>query len=105
MVVGAAAADLLRWRQVGKIRAVALTGMDHQAAGGAPSRQQGRVGFDRPAQMRDVVAEHFAKTTWLEEVTLHVDDQQCRRTQIQAVFVGFCLHQHARPRWIINARP
>ena len=57
---------------------MALTGVDHQAAGRAPSRQQGRVGFDRAAQLRDVVAEHFAETAGLEEVTLHVDDQQRR---------------------------
>ena len=78
MVGGAAAADFLRRRQVGEIGAVALAGMDHQAAGFAPCGQQCRVRLDGAAQLRDVVAEHFAEPAGLEEVTLHVDDQQRR---------------------------
>ena len=43
---------------------------------GAPCRQQFPVGLDDPAQLRDVVAEHLAEAARLEEIALHVDDEQ-----------------------------
>ena len=55
---------------------MALPGMEGGEAGGAPGGQQPAIGFDRPAQLRNVVAEHFPKAAGLEEIPLHVDDQK-----------------------------
>ena len=48
------------------------------------------VGLDRPAQLRDVVAEHLAEAARLEEVALHVDDQQraVERLQLELIRLG-----------------
>ena len=43
------------------------------AAGGG---NRGGAGRDRPAQQADVVAERLAEAAGLEEVALHVDDDQ-----------------------------
>ena len=61
-----------------------------QQAGGAPGRQQPAVRLDRAAQLRDVVAQHLAKAAGLEEVALHVDDQQGAfgRPQFERIGLG-----------------
>ena len=69
---------------------MALAGMDDQQAGGAPRRQQPAVRLDRAAQLRDVVAQHFAEAAGLEEVALHVDDQQRATRWHEFELVGFC---------------
>jgi hypothetical protein len=53
-----------------------LPGVKSGKTGGAPGRQQPAIGFDGPAQLRNVVAEHFAKAAGLEKIPLHVDDQE-----------------------------
>jgi hypothetical protein len=78
----AAAADLLGRRQIGQIGPMALAGVHRQQTGGAPGRQQPTVRLDGPAQLRDVVAEHFAEAAGLEEIALHVDDQQRARIRL-----------------------
>ena len=55
---------------------MALARVDDQQPGGAPRRQQSPVRLDRAAQLRHVVAEHLAEAAGLEEIALHVDDQQ-----------------------------
>jgi len=91
----ASPANLLRRRQVRQVRPVAFASVDHQAAGVAPRRKQRPVRFDRATKLRDVVAEHFAQAASLQEVALHVDDQQRRCRQVQAVIIRFRLDQHA----------
>ena len=55
---------------------MALARVHDRQLPGAPRRQQLPVGLDGPAQLRDVVAEHLAEAARLEEVALHVDDEQ-----------------------------
>ena len=88
----AAAADLLGRRQIGQVGPMALARVDDQQAGGAPGRQQAAVRLDRAAQLRHVVAEHFAEAAGLEEVALHVDDEQ------RAVLRARTRRDRARPR-------
>ena len=70
------APDFLSRRQVRQIWSVAFPRMQNRKTGGAPRPQKPSVRFDRAAQLRNVVAEHFAEAAWLEEVALHVDDQE-----------------------------
>ena len=42
-------------------------------------------------QLRDVVAERLAETAGLEEVPLHVDDQERRTGEVQRDSLGLCL--------------
>jgi hypothetical protein len=50
--------------------------MEHSQTRGAPSLQKPSIGIDCAAQLRDVVAEHFAEAARLEKIALHVDDQE-----------------------------
>ena len=72
----AAAANLLGRRQIAEVGPMALAGMDHRKAGGAPGREQLPVRLDGAAQLRNVVAEHFAEAAGLQKIALHVDDEQ-----------------------------
>ena len=55
---------------------MALPRVEDRKTGGAPRRQQPLVRFDGAAQLRNVVAEHFAKAAGLQKIALHVDDQE-----------------------------
>ena len=76
-------------RQVGQVGPVAFPRVKRRKTGGAPSRQQPTVGLDRPAKLRNVVAEHFAESARLQEIPLHVDDQQ--RAMVRAQCEGIRL--------------
>ena len=47
---------------------------ERRIVGVAPRRQQSAVRLDRAAELRYVIAQHFAETAGFEEVALHVDD-------------------------------
>src|ERR1700685_728347 len=64
----AAAADFLRRRQIGQVGPMALPCMEGGKTGGAPSGQKPAIGFDGPAQLRNVIAEHFPKAARLEKI-------------------------------------
>ena len=85
----AAAAYFLGRRQIGQIGPMALARVHRRQAGGAPCRQQAPVGLDRAAQLRDVVAEHFAEAARLEKIPLHVDDQQRAMLGLEREGIGF----------------
>ena len=85
----AAAAYFLGRRQIEEVGPMALTRMERRKTGGAPGRQQPTVRFDRPAQLRDVVAEHFAEAAGLEKIPLHVDNQQRAMVGREREGVGF----------------
>ena len=85
----AAAAYLLGRRQIGQIGPMAFARMKRRKAGGAPSRQQATVWLDGPAELRDVVAEHFAEAPWLQKIPLHVDNQQCAMIGAEREGIGF----------------
>jgi hypothetical protein len=55
---------------------MAFPRMKNRKTGPAPSRQKPLVRFDGAAQLRDVVAEHLAKTSRLKKIALHVYDQE-----------------------------
>src|SRR4029077_7485280 len=67
---------LLGWRQISEVRPVAFARMEDGQAGGPPRRQEPLVRAHGAAQLRDVVAKHFAKAARLEKIALHVDDQE-----------------------------
>ena len=76
MAGGAAAAYFLGRRQVEQVGPMALARMEGRQTGGAPGREQPAIRLDRAAELRNVVAEHFAEAPGLEEIALHVDNQQ-----------------------------
>ena len=84
----AAAFFFRRW-QIGKIGAVAFAGVHDDEAVRAPRVKQPADWRDRPAQLRHVVAERFAKAAALEKVALHIDDDQR----------AFCRNEMKRP-WL-----
>jgi len=53
-----------------------LPSVHHQHAGVPRRRQHRSDRFYGARQLRDVIAERFAKATWLHEVALHVDDDE-----------------------------
>jgi hypothetical protein len=71
-------AGLLGRGQVAQIRPVPLTGVDDHHASLAHGVQHPARGRDGPPQRRDVVAQHFAEPPGLDEIALHVNDQQRR---------------------------
>ena len=89
---GAAPADFLCRRQIGKIGAVAFAGVDDLQAGGAPCGEQGFVWLDRAAELGDVVPQHFPEAAGLQKVALHIDDYQCGVGRIEVVGVRFGVH-------------
>jgi len=55
---------------------VPLAGVDRQQPGGSPSDQQPLVGLNGLAQPGNVVAERLAETARLQEVALHIDEDE-----------------------------
>ena len=76
---GRRAALDLGGRRIRHIRAVAFAGVDDQNAGRARGRQHRLQRRDRGLEQAHVVAERFAEAARLQEVALHVDDDE-RRT-------------------------
>ena len=99
---GAAAANFLGRRQIGEVGPMALARMENGKSGGAPRRQKLAVRLDGAAQLRDVVAEHFAKAAGLEKIALHVDDQERAMLRRERELVRFgrkvdgCVHAPTR---------
>ena len=90
----------LRLRRVGEIGAVPFAGVDHQQAGGARGLEHGAARRDRAAEQRHVVAERFPEAARLEEIALHVDDDERGAGQVERDRFRFSLdgRPHARPR-------
>src|SRR6185436_16488732 len=82
------AAQLLARGQVGKVRAVPLARMDHEHPAAARRVEYLARGRDRFAQQRDVVAERLAEAARVDEVALHVDDDQCSACRLELELVG-----------------
>ena len=61
----ALAADLFGRRQIGEVGSMTFAGMENGKASVAPCREQPSVRFDGAAQLRNVVAEHFAEAAGL----------------------------------------
>ena len=76
MQVLLAAPDFLGRRQVAEVGPVPFARVHDRQAVRPPGGQQAPVRLDRPAQLRHIVAEHLAEAAGLEEIALHVDDQQ-----------------------------
>ena len=72
---GVAALDLER-RGVGQVGAVAFAGVDHQQARGAGGIEHRTDRRDRGAEPRHVIAERLAEAARLQEIALHVDDDE-----------------------------
>ena len=70
-----AALDFCR-RRIGEIGQMSLAGVDDQHAGVARRRQHRADRLHRARELRDIVAERFAKAARLHEVALHVDDDE-----------------------------
>jgi hypothetical protein len=63
--------------------------MDHQHTH-APRRVEHALAWRNDClQRRDVVAESFAEPAGLDEIALHVDDEECRGSGIERELVGF----------------
>ena len=82
-----AALDLGR-RRVGQIGQMAFAGVDDQHAGVARRLQHRRDRLHRARQLRDVVAERFAEAAGLQEVALHVDDEERRGRPVEIDRLG-----------------
>ncbi len=66
-----------------------FAGVENGKTGGAPGREQPSVWFNGAAQLRNVVAEHFAEAPGLEKIALHVDDQERALLRREREGVGF----------------
>ena len=86
----------LGFRGVGKIGAMSLAGVDDQHVGCSRSVEHGLAGRDRAAKQRDVVAERLPEAARLEEVALHVDDDQRGARQIERDRLGLRLDGRAQ---------
>src|ERR1700728_2455069 len=53
--------------------------------------------LDRAAQLADIVAERLAEPARLEEIALHVDDQQRRGPRLQRKLVGLGIDERHGP--------
>src|SRR5579863_2607335 len=93
----AATANLLSERQVGQIRAMTFSCVQHLQTGGTPRVEQFLVGLDGTTELRDIVAEHFAKSAWLKKIPLHVDNDQCGFRRYEIKWVGLCLDTSGLP--------
>jgi hypothetical protein len=69
--------------------------MDHQQPGGARRFEHGPAWRDRTAEQRHVVAERLPEAARLEEIALHVDDDQRGAGQIERHCLGLGLDRGA----------
>ena len=72
----AASADFLGGGKICQIGAMSLASVNDGQACRAPGLKQTAIRLDGAAELRDIVAEHFAESARFEEVALHVDDEQ-----------------------------
>ena len=84
------APHLFGGRQVTQIGAVSFPSVQHHQARTSPSGEQLLVRLNGAAQLRDIIAEHFTKPTGLQEIPLHVDDQQgaLRWEELEGIGLG-----------------
>src|SRR4029077_1219563 len=91
----------LRFRRVGEIRPVAFARVDDEQARGTRRFQHRLAGRDRRAEQRHVIAERFAESARLEEVALHVDEDQRGTRKVERHRLGFsvdsCAQRSLRP--------
>jgi hypothetical protein len=85
----------LRFRRIRQVGPVAFAGMDHQHVDGARRREHRLAGRDRAREQRDIVAERLAEAARLEEIALHVDDDQRGAGQIERHCLGLGLDRGA----------
>ena len=88
----AATTNLLGRRQVTEVGTMALARVHHRQRLRAPPRQQLPIGFDDPAQLRHIVAQHLAKAARFEEITLHVDEEERAAPRGELEWIRFRLH-------------
>jgi hypothetical protein len=79
----------LGWRGVVHVRAMTLAGVNDQNAGLARRRQHLPARLDCGFEQTDIIAERFAEAARLQEVALHVDDDQRRSGKIDRDRSGF----------------
>jgi hypothetical protein len=91
----AASTDFLGGWQIGQIGAVPFAGVDDRQICLAPAFEQTAIRIDRAAELGDIVAEHFPKPARLEEVTLHVDDEERATGGLDFVGIRFGLDAHS----------
>ena len=70
---------------------MALAGVDDEQSGLTRGQEHPLGRWDRRAQQRDVVTERLAESARVDEVALHVDDQQRGRGRIEVKLVRFRL--------------
>ena len=106
---GAAVADAHRRRAaldlgargIGHVGAMALARVDDGEAGVTGRAQQRTQGRNDPAQLGDVVAERLAEAAGLEEIALHVDDDEGALGRIDGDRARLCVDSrgsHSRPQ-------
>jgi hypothetical protein len=70
---------------------------------GTPGGQQLTIWLDSAAQLRDIVAKHFAKTAGFQKIALHIDEQQhaLRWDKLKRIWLGLdsyrVVHIHTSP--------
>ena len=85
------AAHLLGRRQVGEVgRWPSRVCITKQPGMRARPRAARRFGSIVRRSCDDIVAQHLAEAAGLEEIALHVDDEEARTRRIEFELVGFC---------------
>src|SRR5262249_25814842 len=94
----------LRRRAVGEIRAVTFARVNDLHAHASRSVEHALARRDHRLQRRDVVAQRFAEAARLDEVALHVDDDERGAGRLELEFVWLRLDRllrHRAPRLLI----
>ena len=77
---------------------MAFARVDDEEIGGARGVEHRLGRRDRALEQRDIVAERFAEAARLEEVALHVDDEQRRPRQVERHGLRFSLDRRLQKR-------
>jgi ChrR Cupin-like domain len=70
---------------------MSFASVDDGQASRAPNLKEALIRLDGAPELPDVVAEHFSEPSWLQKVSLHVDNEQGAACQIDFKRVGLGL--------------
>src|ERR1700676_5495630 len=86
----AVAAHLLGWWKIRHIGSMPFPGVNNFQALPSPSRQQPPVRFNGTPKLVYVISEHFPESARLQEIALHIDNDERALRRLEVISVRFC---------------